>query len=53
MAKRDALGRGLGALLGDVDPLQDTRDIHRIVSGNPAAVNEARTNMISCLYPNW
>ena len=46
MAKRDALGRGLGALLGDVDPLQDTRDIHRIVSGNPAAVNDVPVDQI-------
>ena len=46
MAKRDALGRGLGALLGDVDPLQDTRDIHRIVSGNPAVVNDVPVDQI-------
>ncbi|MCR5708933.1 MAG: ParB/RepB/Spo0J family partition protein [Bacteroidales bacterium] len=41
MAKRSALGRGLGALLADagVTP-QQTRDIHRIVSGNPTAVSE-------------
>ena len=46
MAKRDALGRGLGALLGDVDPLKDTREIHRIVSGNPAAVNDVPVEQI-------
>ena len=46
MAKRDALGRGLGALLGDVDPLRDTREIHRIVSSNPAAVTEIPVNQI-------
>lgn len=46
MAKRDALGRGLGALLGDVDPLKETRDIHRIASGNPAAVNEVPLDQI-------
>lgn len=37
MAKRSALGRGLGALLGE-DTLKETRQIHRIISGNPAAV---------------
>ena len=46
MAKRDALGRGLGALLGDVDPLKETRDIHRIASGNPAAVSEVPLDQI-------
>ena len=46
MAKRDALGRGLGALLGDVDPLRETREIHRIVSGNPAAVSEIPIDQI-------
>ena len=46
MAKRDALGRGLGALLGDVDPLQGARDIHRIVSSNPAAANEVPIEQI-------
>ena len=46
MAKRDALGRGLGALLGDVDPLQGTREIHRIVSGNPATVNDVPVDQI-------
>ncbi len=39
MAKRAALGRGLGALLGD-DMLQDTRVIHQVAGGNPAAVSE-------------
>ena len=37
MAKRSALGRGLGALLGE-DTLKETRQIHRIIRGNPAAV---------------
>ena len=37
MAKRSALGRSLGALLGE-DTLKETRQIHRIISGNPAAV---------------
>lgn len=37
MAKRSALGRGLGALLGE-DTLKETRQIHSIISGNPAAV---------------
>ena len=46
MAKRDALGKGLGALLGDVDPLKETRDIHRIAKGNPAAVNEVPIDQI-------
>ena len=46
MAKRDALGRGLGALLGDVDPLKDTRDLHRIVTGNPAAASEIPIDQI-------
>ena len=46
MAKRDALGKGLGALLGDVDPLKETREIHRIANGNPAAVNEVPVDQI-------
>ena len=40
MAKRAALGRGLGALLGDAEAFKETREIHRIASGNPAAVIE-------------
>jgi len=40
MAKRAALGKGLGALLGDAAPIKDTREIHRMVGGNPAAVSE-------------
>lgn len=41
MAKRPALGKGLGALLSDAGLTpQPQRDIHRIVSGNPAAVSE-------------
>ena len=40
MAKRAALGRGLGALLGDADAFKETREIHRIAGGNPAAVIE-------------
>ena len=46
MAKRDALGKGLGALLGDVDPLKDTRDLHRIVTSNPAAASEIPIDQI-------
>ena len=46
MAKRSALGRGLGALLGDADTLREPRDIHRIVSGNPAAINEIAIDRI-------
>ena len=46
MAKRDALGKGLGALLGDIDPLKDTREIHRIANGNPAAVTEVPVDQI-------
>ena len=46
MAKRDALGKGLGALLGDVDPLRETREIHRIVNSNPAAVTEIALDQI-------
>jgi len=33
-------------LLGDVDPLQGARDIHRIVSSNPAAANEVPIEQI-------
>lgn len=40
MAKRAALGKGLGALLGDAAPRKDTRDIHHMVGSNPAAVAE-------------
>ena len=40
MAKRAALGRGLGALLGDAEAFKETREIHRIAGGNPAAVIE-------------
>ena len=40
MAKRAALGKGLGALLGDAAPIKDTREIHRMVGGTPAAVSE-------------
>ena len=47
MAKRDALGKGLGALLGDVDPLKETREIHRIATGNPAIVNEVPVDQIT------
>ena len=46
MAKRSALGRGLGALLGDADALREPRDIHRIVNGNPAAINEIAIDRI-------
>lgn len=40
MAKRSALGKGLGALLGDAGSYSEPRDIHRIATGNPAAVTE-------------
>ena len=40
MAKRAALGRGLGALLGDAAQMKETADIQRMVSPNPAAVTE-------------
>ena len=33
-------------MLGDVDPLQGARDIHRIVSSNPAAANEVPIEQI-------
>lgn len=47
MAKRSALGRGLGALLGDAGTTADgTREIHRIVSSNPAAVTEIPVSQI-------
>ena len=46
MAKRAALGRGLGALLGDAAPIKDTREIHRLASGNPAAVTEIPIDQI-------
>ena len=46
MAKRAALGRGLGALLGDAAPLKDSREIHRLVSSNPAAVTEIPIDQI-------
>ena len=46
MAKRAALGRGLGALLGDAAPIKDVREIHRLVNANPAAVSEIPINQI-------
>ena len=46
MAKRAALGKGLGALLGDAVPLKDTREIHRMVGNNPAAVTEIPIDQI-------
>ena len=46
MAKRAALGRGLGALLGDAAPIKDAREIHRLASGNPAAVTEIPIDQI-------
>jgi len=46
MAKRDALGKGLGALLGDVDPLRDPRPVQPIASGNPAIVTEIPVDQI-------
>ena len=44
MAKRSALGRGLGALLGE-DTLKETRQIRSII-GNPAAVAEIPLDQI-------
>lgn len=46
MAKRSALGRGLGALLGDAETAAATREIHRIVSSNPAAATEIPVDRI-------
>ena len=46
MAKRAALGRGLGALLGDAAPIKDVREIHRMVNGNLAAVSEIPIDQI-------
>ena len=46
MAKRAALGRGLGALLGDAAPLKETREIHQMVRNNPAAVTEIPVDQI-------
>ena len=46
MAKRAALGRGLGALLGDAAPIKDVHEIHRLVNGNPAAVTEIPIDQI-------
>ena len=36
----------MGALLGDAAPLKDSREIHRLVSGNPAAVTEIPIDQI-------
>ena len=46
MAKRSALGKGLGALLSDAGVQQQPREIHRIVGGNPAAVTEIPVDYI-------
>lgn len=46
MAKRAALGRGLGALLGDAETMAETREIHRIVSSNPASVTQVPVGQI-------
>ena len=46
MAKRAALGRGLGALLGDAAPIKEVREIHRLVNGNPAAVADIPIDQI-------
>lgn len=40
MAKRAALGKGLGALLADADKIQGTSEIRNVIAGGPAAVNE-------------
>jgi len=45
MAKRSALGRGLGALLGE-DTLKETRQLHPIINSNPAAVAEIPLDQI-------
>ena len=37
MAKRSALGKGLGALLGE-ETLKESRELRHIVGGNPAAI---------------
>lgn len=46
MTKRSALGKGLGALLGDAAPLKEPHELHRIVSGNPAAVSDVPLDQI-------
>ena len=46
MTKRSALGKGLGALLGDASPLKEPHELHRIVSGNPAAVSDVPLEQI-------
>lgn len=40
MAKRAALGKGLGALLAEADKIQGTAEIRNVIAGGPAAVNE-------------
>ena len=46
MTKRSALGKGLGALLGDAGTPRETHEIHRIISGNPAAVSDVPLDQI-------
>ena len=46
MAKRSALGRGLGALLGDAAPLGEVGELHRLVKANPTAVIEIPVDQI-------
>ena len=46
MTQRSALGKGLGALLGDAGLRKDAPDIHRIVSGNPAAAADVPLDQI-------
>ena len=46
MAKRPALGRGLGALLGEHAPLPESREIRRLATGDPAAVCEIPLDQI-------
>ncbi len=46
MTKRSALGKGLGALLGDAGSLREPQELHRIVSGNPAAVSDVPLDQI-------
>ena len=46
MAKRSALGRGLGALLGDAAPLGEVGELQRLVKANPTAVIEIPVDQI-------
>lgn len=46
MAKRAALGKGLGALLAEAGGLQGTTEIRNVIAGSPAAVNEIPVSQI-------